>query len=55
MPLFNAVGGSSAPRATYEYEILKWTQTTLPTSATTWYSVTYGNGKFVAIAGNSNI
>ena len=35
-------------------ELPGWTQTTLPTVGY-WYSVTYGNGKFVAVAYDSNI
>ena len=33
---------------------ITWTQTTLPTS-TRWYSVCYGDGKYVAVAYNSKI
>ena len=32
----------------------EWTQTTLP-SSTNWYSVCYGNGKYVAVANSTNI
>lgn len=40
--------------ATYSEDGINWTQTTLPTKIY-WCSVCYGNGKFVAIAEDSNI
>ena len=35
-------------------EVLKWTQSTMPSNSK-WHSVCYGNGKFVAVGGTSNI
>lgn len=40
--------------AAYSEDGINWTQTTLPTK-TYWCSVCYGNGKFVAVAEDSNI
>ena len=37
-----------------EYELESWTEGTMPSSQN-WYSVCYGNGKFVAVAYNSNV
>ena len=37
-----------------EYELESWIEGTMPSSQN-WYSVCYGNGKYVAIAYNSNV
>ena len=37
-----------------EYELERWTEGTMPSSQN-WYSVCYGNGKYVAVSWNSNI
>lgn len=48
-----AVFASSTTAAAYSTDGVNWIQTTLPASAD-WRSVTYGDGKFVAVAGSSN-
>lgn len=55
MPLFNAVRGVASPKATRETEItsMEWNKTTMPSTAY-WKSVCYGDGKFVAVAQNSD-
>lgn len=45
--------GSSKSEGLYSTNGINWTATTLPTTAY-WSSVTYGNGKFVAVAQGSN-
>jgi hypothetical protein len=54
---FNSIGIGNTDAETItikmQYEGINWTPTTLPSSAN-WYSVAYGNGKFVAIAYYSN-
>ena len=40
--------------AAYSNDGITWTQTTMPISAS-WYSVTYGNDKFVAVTIDSDI
>ena len=39
--------------AAYSTDGITWTAATLP-SATYWQNVTYGNGKFVVVANNSD-
>jgi hypothetical protein len=46
---FVAVVTDGSTNSAYSTDGITWTQTTLPTSAS-WTSVTYGDGKFVAVA-----
>ena len=43
---------ANSTTAAYSEDGVTWTAATLPSSAY-WYSVTYGNGRFVAVAANS--
>lgn len=51
---FAAVAGKylSNTTAAYSTDGITWTQTTMPASVP-WFSVTYGDGKFVAVAGGN--
>jgi hypothetical protein len=47
-------GGTSTDKTAYSSNGTSWTAGTLPTSAN-WSAITFGNGKFVAVAKDSNI
>lgn len=48
-PTFVAIGNNPSSTALYSTDGIAWTSRTLP-SASYWYSVTYGAGKFVAVS-----
>jgi len=49
---YSSAGGGSN-KAAYSTDGINWTAATLPSSAY-WQSVTYGDGKFVAVTRNTS-